>query len=212
MLKKQKDSLKGELINLYNYELDDELSKEREQLNDLKKSLIKLFDDFKPLLNKRSDLEKTMKLDQQLMNRLDKLKDKKLEINRLIEEIIMHVDLDLNRDKLVKIVEREYCLKLIQIKNLLESLRNETEFILKIHRNKMIKNTIWKVYLKDFKNEIKNEENMIACADQPTQDDPSAEPSAFDFEEFKEFLSLSKNDPLDELLLQVRTALKKING
>lgn len=216
LIKNQKEQLECELMKLYNYELDDELSKEREQLNDLKMKLSVLFDEFKPLLNKRTDTEKTTKLDQQLLNRLDKLKEKKLQINELIEEIIMHVDLSLNRDKLVKLIEREYCLKLIQIKNVLENLKTETEFISKTHRNKMIKNTIWKVYLKDFKDEINNEMNLISCSNQnentncKTTTDSTTD--SFDFEEFKEFLELSKNDHLDELLLIAKQTFKKVNN
>lgn len=206
-------------MKLYSYELDDELCKEREQLNECRKRLSELFADFKPLLGKRSDSSKAARLDQQLFSRLDELKQKKLEINELIEEILMHVDLNMNRDKLVKIIEREYCLKLIQIKNLLESLKNETELILKIYRNKMNKNTIWKVHMKGFKEEIKNEENLISCVGQTNRPVAGAndrsdggKTDTFDFEEFKRYLDLAKNDPLDDLLQQARQAFKKVGN
>ena len=200
-------------MKLYSYELDEELCKERDQLNESRKRLAELFDDFKPLLGKRSDSQRTARLDQQLFNRLNALRQKKLEIDELIEEILMHVDLNLNRDKLVKIIEREYSLKLIQIKNLLESLKNEIESILKIYRNKMNKNTIWKVHMKGFKEEIKNEENLISCvgqADKTTANDRSKD--AFEFDEFKRYLNLAKNDPLDDLLQQAKQAFKKVNN
>lgn len=197
-------------MKLYSYEVDDELSKEREQLNGCRKRLSELFADFKPLLGKRSDSAKAARLDQQLFSRLEVLKQKRLEINELIEEILMHVDLNLNRDKVVRIIEREYCLKLIQIKNLLESLKNETELILKIYRNQMNKNTIWKVHMKGFKEEIKNEEDLISCVDRPVAGLDGDEMDAFDFEEFRRYLELAKNDPLDDLLQQVRQVSKKL--
>lgn len=201
-------------MKLYSYELDDELCKERDQLNECRQRLSALFADFKPLLGKRNDSQRTARLDQQLFSRLDVLKAKKLEIDDLIEEILMHVDLNLNRDKLVKIIEREYCLKLIQIKNLLESLKNETELILKIYRNKMNKNTIWKVHMKSFKEEVKNEENLISCdgqTEKTVEADQAGQKDAFQFDEFKRYLDLAKNDPLDDLLQQARQALKKVS-
>ena len=202
-------------MKLYSYELDEELCKERDQLNECRKRLSELFGDFKPLLGKRNDSQRAARLDQQLFSRLDALKQKKLQIDELIEEILMHVDLNLNRDKLVKIIEREYCAKLVQIKNLLEGLKNETELILKIYRNKMNKNTIWKVHMKSFKEEVKNEENLISCdgqTDKTTASERSGQTDAFQFDEFRRYLDLAKNDPLDDLLQQARQALRKVSN
>lgn len=194
-------------MKLYSLELDEELIKERENLSELRLKLEELFSQFKPLLSKREDFNKT-RLDQQILNRLNKLKDKKLEVDQLIESIIMHVNLNLNKDKLIRLIEKEYSSKLIQVKLVLESLKQETDFILKIHRTKLIKNTIWKSYLKEFKDEISNEENLITSPDDQTNYIQSNK-QPINFNEFKEFLNLSRNDLLDELLLKTKTELRK---